>query len=84
MTRNTLDASMQGVKSVWEPVSTEAVAAGLKHLDTLVNAPTTEEWLAALHREGPANQELHRDPSQGYLLLAPTECAGLYRPPHDR
>ncbi|MEJ7685972.1 MAG: hypothetical protein WKG52_02625 [Variovorax sp.] len=83
MDSNTLDASMKGVKSVWGPLSTEVVARCLKHLEDLVKAPATEEWLAALHREGPANKELYRDPSHGYVLLAHTEYAGLYRPPHD-
>ena len=83
MDSNTLDASMKGIKSIWGPLSTEVVAGCRKHLEDLVKAPVTEEWLAALRREGPANKELHRDPSHGYVLLAHTEYAGLYRPPHD-
>lgn len=83
MDSNTLDASMKGINSVWGPLSTEVVAGCRRHLEDLVKAPATEEWLAALHREGPANQELHRHPSHGYVLLAHTESAGLYRPPHD-
>ncbi len=31
----------------------------------------------------PANEELYRDPDHGFVLLAHTEHAGLYRPPHD-
>ena len=42
-----------------------------------------EDWLATLHKEGPANKELYRDPEDGFVLLAHTEYAGLYRPPHD-
>ncbi|MBK7061228.1 MAG: hypothetical protein IPH51_12180 [Rubrivivax sp.] len=83
MDSNTLDASMKGIHSVWGPLSTDVVAGCCRHLKDLVKAPATEAWLAALHREGPANQELHRDPSHGYVLLAHTEHAGLYRPPHD-
>ena len=83
MENSTLDASMRGIHSAWGPLSTEVVAAGRKHLENLVKAPATEEWLATLHREAPANQELHRSPSHGYVLLAHTEPAGLYRPPHD-
>jgi hypothetical protein len=52
-------------------------------LEELVEAPSTEEWLAALHREAPAYKEMYRDPSHGFVLLAHTEQAGLYRPPHD-
>lgn len=83
MNSNTLDASMNGIKSVWGPLSTEVVAACRGHLEDLVKAPPTEEWLAALRKEGPASMELHRDPSHGYVVLAHTEYAGLYRPPHD-
>ncbi len=83
MARNTLDTSIVGFKSVWGPLSTEVVAACRGHLEDLLKAPATEEWLAALHREAPANKELYRDPQHGFVLLAHTEHAGLYRPPHD-
>ncbi len=83
MVRNTLEASMAGIRSVWGPLSTEGVAGCRAHLHTLVNASVTEEWLAALHREAPAGRELYRDPTHGFVLLAHTETAGLYRPPHD-
>ena len=83
MDSNTLDASMRGIHSVWGPLSTEVVTGCRRHLEDLVQAPATEEWLAALRREGPANKELHRDPSYGYVLLGHTEHEGLYRPPHD-
>lgn len=83
MDSNTLDASMEGIKSVWGPLSTDVVAGCRKHLEDLVKASATEEWLAALLKDGPTNKELHRDPSHGYVLLAHTEYAGLYRPPHD-
>jgi hypothetical protein len=59
------------------------VAACRQHLEELLKTPATEEWLAALHREVPANQEMYRDPTHGFVLLAHTEHAGLYRPPHD-
>ena len=83
MARNTFDASIEGIKSAWGPLSTEVVAACRGHLEDLLKAPATEDWLAALHREAPANQELYRDPTHGFVLLAHTEPAGLYRPPHD-
>jgi hypothetical protein len=83
MSRNTLETSMQGIQSAWGPLSTEVVAACRGHLEGLLKAPATEDWLAALHREAPANQELYRDPTQGFVMLAHTEHAGLYRPPHD-
>ena len=83
MDSNTLETSMKGMRSAWGPLSTEVVATCRRHLQDLVKAPATEPWLAALHREGPASQELHRDPILGYVLLAHTESAGLYRPPHD-
>jgi hypothetical protein len=59
------------------------VAACRKHLEDLLKASPTEEWLAALHREAPANKELYRDPTHGFVLLAHTEPEGLVRPPHD-
>lgn len=83
MTRNTLETTIDGIRSVWGPLSTEVVAACKAHLEDLVQAPTNEDWLAELHRQAPANKELHRDAEHGFVLLAHTETAGLYRPPHD-
>lgn len=83
MARDTFETSIEGIQSVWGPLSTEVVAGCRRHLTELLKSPATEEWLAALHQEAPANQELYRDPARGFVLLAHTEPAGLYRPPHD-
>jgi hypothetical protein len=52
-------------------------------METLMQAPETEPWLADLHKAQPASREMYRDPTHGFVLLAHTEPAGLYRPPHD-
>lgn len=83
MTANTLEATIAGIRSDWGPLSTEVVSGCLRHLTDLLQASPSEEWLSALHREAPANRELYRDPEHGFVLLAHTEQAGLYRPPHD-
>ena len=83
MATTTLETSIEGIRSVWGPLSTEVVAGCRRHLEGLLKAPATEQWLSALHRDAPGNQELHRDTQHGFLLLAHTEHAGLYRPPHD-
>jgi hypothetical protein len=80
---NTLDTSIRGIKSVWGPLSSEVIAACRGHLEDLLQASPTEDWLAALHKEAPPNQELYRDPQHGFVLLAHSEPEGLYRPPHD-
>lgn len=83
MARNALETSIAGIRSIWGPLSTDVVAASCRYLEDLLKAPATEEWLAALHQEASANQELYRDPVHGFVLLAHTEPTGLYRPPHD-
>jgi hypothetical protein len=83
MAKNSLEKSLEGIKSVWGPLSTEVVAGCRQYLEDLLQAPAADEWLAALHRETPAYEELYRDSKHGFVLLAHTEDAGLYRPPHD-
>jgi hypothetical protein len=83
MARSTLEASIEGIRAAWGPLSTEVVATCQRHLEDLLKAPVTEDWLSALHGEAPANKELYRDPQHGFVLLAHSEYAGLYRPPHD-
>jgi hypothetical protein len=83
MARNSLDIFIESVKSKWGPLSSEVVAGCRHHLEELLQAPATEAWLAALHRDAPAYQELYRDPAHGFVLLAHAEYAGLDRPPHD-
>jgi len=83
MARNAFDTSIEGIKSVWGPLSTEVVAACCGYLEGLLKASATEEWLVALHKQAPASQELYRDPTHGFVLLAHMEPEGLYRPSHD-
>jgi len=83
MARDALETSMAGIKSVWGPLTSQVVDGCRRQLESLVKAPASEEWLAALHRDAPGNRELYRDPTHGFVLLAHTEHEGLYRPPHD-
>ncbi|MEO6898285.1 MAG: hypothetical protein ABI218_16750 [Caldimonas sp.] len=71
------------MRSLWGPLSSEVVAGAREQLQRLVAASVTEDWLARLHRDEPASEELYRDPDHGFVLLAHTEQPGLYRPPHD-
>jgi hypothetical protein len=81
--KNALETFVEKVRQIWGPLTSELVADCRRQLEELVKAPSTEEWLAALHRDAPAYKEMYRDPSHGFVLLAHTEQAGLYRPPHD-
>jgi len=55
MTKNSLEKFIDGVGSVWGPLTSELVAGCRQHLEELLKAPATEEWLAALHRDAPAS-----------------------------
>lgn len=83
MSNNSLQVFVERMRSAWGPLTTELVVECRRHLEDLLKAPASEPWLAELHRTAPANQELYRDPEHGFVLLAHTEQAGLYRPPHD-
>lgn len=83
MPQSSLHRFAQDVRSGWGPLTTELVADCRAHLERLLGADRSEPWLAALHRDQPASDELYRDPDHGFLLLAHTERHGLYRPPHD-
>jgi hypothetical protein len=83
MTDNALELFIQRTRSNWGPLTSDLVASSLRHLEELVQAPATERWLSALREEAPASRELYRDAEHGFVLLAHTEHAGLYRPPHD-
>ena len=83
MAMNSLEKFAEGVRSIWGPLTTELAAACRQQMEELVNAPAEEDWLAALHRRAPTYDELYRDARHGFVLLAHTEHAGLYRPPHD-
>jgi predicted metal-dependent enzyme (double-stranded beta helix superfamily) len=83
MQNDSLDTFIAGVRHAWGPLSTAVVDACRHEAQQLLRATPAETWLADLHATGPANQELYRDPQHGFVLLAHTEYAGLYRPPHD-
>jgi hypothetical protein len=83
MPGSTLDKFIASVRASWGPIGTDLVASCRKHMDELSGADEAEEWLGRLVAERPATRELHRDRDHGFMLLAHSEQAGLYRPPHD-
>ena len=83
MANDALQTFIENVRSAWGPLSSQVVAACQRHLTTLLAAPDSEPWLAALHRDAPDARELYRDTDHGFVLLAHVEHQGLYRLPHD-
>jgi hypothetical protein len=83
MTTDTLEQAMVELSAIWGPLTSELVDAARRRLETLAKASPDEPWLAELLRDRPASRELYRDAVHGFVLLAHTENAGLYRPPHD-
>lgn len=83
MPTTALQIFVEAVRSGWGPLSSELVADCRRQAEALAGADPAEPWLAALHRDRPASEELYRDPDHGFILLAHAEPAGLYRPPHD-
>jgi len=83
MTRDTLQTFTAEVRSIWGPLTSDLVAGCRERLEMLATASPREPWLADLLDAAPASRELHRDPDHGFVLLAHTETAGLFRPPHD-
>jgi predicted metal-dependent enzyme (double-stranded beta helix superfamily) len=83
MAENAMERFIEGIMSIWGPLTSEMVAGCRRHLEELTKASATEEWLASLHRDAPETRALYRDPVHGFVLLAHAEPLGLYRPPHD-
>lgn len=83
MRTHSLQAFIDDVRDAWGPLTTEVVERSRAALERLLTADPSEPWLTDLHRDQPASEELYRDPDHGFVLLAHTEQAGLYRPPHD-
>jgi hypothetical protein len=83
MVKDSLEIFVERVRAIWGPLSSELVAGCRQYSEALLEAPAAETWLAALVRDAPAYQELYRDPTHGFVLLAHAERAALYRPPHD-
>jgi hypothetical protein len=83
MSDNALKTFIDATRSAWGPLTSELAATVRDQLARLMQASPSEPWLAQLLRDQPASQELYRDPEHGFVLLAHTEHAALYRPPHD-
>jgi hypothetical protein len=83
MAKDTLDSFVAAMRAEWAPVSTDLVAHCRAQLDRLTAADPGELWLTGLQEQRPATRELHRELDHGFMLLAHSEQAGLYRSPHD-
>lgn len=80
---DTLETSLAAIRAIWGPLTSELAADCRDQLEVLAAASPEEPWLADLHRTAPESRELHRAPQHSFVLLAHTETAGLFRPPHD-
>lgn len=78
-----LTAFLDHIRTSWGPLESRLVADVRTELAQLTRTPSDEPWLRELLRDLPSSKELHRDPTHGFLLLAHSEQADLYRPPHD-
>lgn len=83
MDSGTLSTFIDKTRAAFGPLTTELVAAVRADLERLARAPSSEPWLRALHDRAPALQELYRDGTHGFVLLAHSEPVDVYRPPHD-
>lgn len=83
MATNSLEKFSENVRRIWGPLSSDLAAEARLQMAALLLASPRENWLASLHKNKPAGEELLRDAEHGFMLLAHTESAGLYRPPHD-
>lgn len=83
MDRTALQSFIEDVRFRWGPLTSELAEACQTAMEKLLRASPEEGWLTRLRHDAPASAELHRDPDHGFMLLAHTEQAGLYRPPHD-
>jgi hypothetical protein len=83
MTADALSTFITQTRGAYDPHTREGVEAVRARLERLARASADEPWLAALLRDAPPSQELARDATHGFVLLAHTEPAHLYRAPHD-
>ncbi|HKU39294.1 MAG TPA: hypothetical protein VJR89_14130 [Polyangiales bacterium] len=83
MAHDALSNFIENTRAAFGPLTTELVSTVRDELEQLTAAPGSEPWLRALHDAAPASQELHRDSTHGFVLLAHSEATDLYRPPHD-
>ena len=83
MQNDGLATFVERVRRDWGPLSRDLVDRCRGHALEMLQTSPSETWLAKLTETRSANQELYRDPDHGFVLLAHTERAGLYRPPHD-
>lgn len=83
MDHDALTTFIAQVRAAFGPLTSELVASLRGQLQQLVNTDSAESWLKALHDEAAITKELYRDATHGFVLLAHSEPAGLYRAPHD-
>ena len=69
MAKNSLDTFAERLGPAWGPLSSDLLAGCRAHIERLLEAPDTEEWLSVLHKEAPGYRELYRDATHGFLLL---------------
>ena len=85
MKTNSLETFIQEIQKVWGPLATETVENSRRLMEALVKSSPGEEWSADLlgRASQELNEELYRDATHGFMLMAHSENEGRYRIPHN-
>lgn len=69
MARNTFEASIEGIKSVWGPLSTEVVAGCRRHLEDLIKSLATDGVVGGAAQGSSGKQRALPGPDTGVRAL---------------
>lgn len=83
MTQSALTKFSEGIRHIWRPLGTEIIEKSQRFLTELVQTRDHDPRLIDLLQRKPETEELYKDPTWGFMLLAHTEKEGRYRIPHD-
>ncbi len=80
---NKIENAISKIQYLWQNLSIEAIDKIKAEISGVSSDTEVQQYLNESTREFPKGIELHRDPTEGFILLAYPEARGTYRVPHN-
>jgi hypothetical protein len=78
-----IENAVKDIKKSWEELSLGSIEKMNSRIAALSSDPEIQSYLQEVTRDLPKGVEIHRDQTEGFILLAYSEVKATYRAPHN-
>jgi hypothetical protein len=78
-----IESAVIDIKNDWNDLTIDSISSIRATIKKMASDPEIQSYLQVITRELPKGVEIHRDNTEGFILLAYPESKATYRAPHN-